>query len=194
VPFGRSRACLVRFGHAPTADARLARHAGSILRAGDDRVVIECSPEPGHAPLEVRSPDAPTVLVRLGEAFSPSAASFEVVVRGTREWVLAVRTRRRRSRYDTGGRADEPETRRWRLELTDHEREVLAAYVAPLRSGGLEPAGHKEAAAALHYGASKIRKDLYEIWSKMVGEGFAMPAYSDKRVAVATVALAHGLC
>jgi hypothetical protein len=79
------------------------------------------------------------------------------------------------------------------LALTRHERHVLDAYLAPLRQGGFEPATHAEVAQQLSYSASKVRSDLYGLWARMVGEGLPVPAYADKRMAVARAALSNGL-
>src|SRR5439155_19137811 len=106
-----------------------------------------------------------------GEAHGPAAVEFEVVVRGERAWTLQVRTRACTPPV-TGGPPDgagaDPPTVRRPLELSDHERQVLDAYVAPLRAGRLEPATHGEVAERLSYSANKVRRDLYGIWHQMV--------------------------
>jgi hypothetical protein len=191
--FGRGAHCPIRFGHAPTPDLRLARHAGSFLVAGD-RLVIESSPQPGHAPVQICLGDRPPVELPPGEAYGPAAVEYDVIVRGERAWVMHVRTRSRALAAGApAGASVDPPTERRPLLLSDHQRQVLEAYVAPLRAGRLEPSTHAEVAERLSYSINKIRRDLYGIWQELVTCGVAVPDYGDKRVAVAHAALANHL-
>jgi hypothetical protein len=195
VPFGRGGHCPVRFGYAPNVDTRLARQAGAFLIAGS-RVIVESSAEQGHPPLQVRFAGRPPIELSHGELYAPSIDEFDVIVRGERDWTMTVRTRRLHTSYRSlapAGTDDDPPTHRFALLLTEHEQRVLDAYLAPLKDGRLEPATHSDVADVLHFSANKIRGDLYEIWSKMVTAGVAMPEYADKRVAVTSAAIAHGL-
>jgi hypothetical protein len=195
VTFGRGAPCQIRFGYAPEADIRLARHAGALLLA-NGRVLVESSGEAHHPALQVRSPSRPPVEVSGGEAYAPGEIEFDVVVRGEREWLLSVRTRRWRpppspGPGDAGG--GEPATYRPGFSLSPYELDLLRAYLAPMRDGRLEPATHAEVAAAMHYSVTKVRVDLYAVWARMVTEGLAVTPYPDKRLAVARAALAYGL-
>jgi hypothetical protein len=190
VPFGRGGDCPIRFGYAPRIDARLPRRAGALLAAAG-RVAVESSPAPGHAPLQIRAPGRPPVEIAQGEVYAPASPEFELVVRGEREWLLTVRGRRT-GEPSTGAGSEDPTTDRWGPDLTDHERRVLASYLAPLRAGLLEPATHAEVAATLHFSANKVRGDLYGIWAKMIAHGLPVPDYSDKRMAVTRAAMSNG--
>jgi hypothetical protein len=87
----------------------------------------------------------------------------------------------------------DPPTERRPLLLSDHERQVLEAYVAPWRAGRLTPSTHSEVAERLSYSVNKTRRDLYGIWQQMVTCGVSVAEYGDKRVAVAHAALSNGL-
>jgi hypothetical protein len=191
VPFGRGGQCLIRFGHGPALDPRLARQAGTLVVAGD-RLAVESSPSRQHLPVQVATTGRPPVELAHGELFSPAAGTFDVIVRGERSWVISVRTTTRRAPRPVPTSTD-PATNRQLLSLSGHERKVLEAYAAPLRGGGLEPATHAEVAELLHYSASKVRGDLYRVWAKMVSAGLPVPSYADKRMAVAQAALTNGL-
>jgi hypothetical protein len=191
VPFGRSAHCPIRFGHAPTPDLRLARHCGTFLVAGD-RLVVESAPT-GQAPIRICVDGRPPVELPPGEAYGPAATDFEVAARGEHEWVMHVRTRSRAVMTVSPGDLADPPTERRPLLLSDHERQVLEAYVAPLRAGRLEPSTHAEVAERLSYSINKTRRDLYGIWQQMVTCGVSVPEYGDKRVAVAHAALSNGL-
>jgi hypothetical protein len=192
IPFGRGSHCLIRFGHAPSPDLGLARHAGAFLVAGD-RLFLESSAQGGRAPVQIRVAGRPPLDLPPGEAYGPAAAEYEVVVRGDRDWVLHVRTRARPASPAPGAAAGDPPTERRPLRLSDHQRRVLDAYVSPLRAGRLEPCTHAEVAERLSYSVNKVRRDLYDIWQQMVACGVPVPEYGDKRVAVAQAALANGL-
>jgi hypothetical protein len=190
VPFGRGGHCPIRFGHGPDHDARLARQAGTLVVAGE-RLAVESSPLPDHLPVQVVLAGRPPVELSQGELYAPAATEFDVVVRGERVWSITVRNALRGQ--PSVPASDEPLTQRPEFSLSGHERQVLNAYVGPLREGRLEPATHAEVAEMLSYSVSKVRSDLYGIWAKMVAGGLPVPAYADKRVAVARAALANGV-
>jgi hypothetical protein len=190
VPFGRGGHCPIRFGHGPAHDSRLAREAGALVVAGD-RLAVESSSAPGHLPVQVALTGRPPVELSQGELYAPASRTFDVVVRGEREWTITVRTATRaRPAHLTH---DEPPTDRPVLPLSGHERSLLDSYVAPLREGRYEPATHAEVAQQLGYSVSKVRFDLYDLWARMVSRGLPVPGYADKRMAVARAALANGI-
>jgi hypothetical protein len=193
VAFGRGGQCAIRFGYAPEPDLRLSRHAGSFILAGE-RLLVESAPQDGQAPLEITVPGRPPLALPPGEIYGPDAVEFHVVTRGDRDWALHVRVRSSRAFLpaDTD-MLDDPPTVRMTVRLTDHDRQVLGAYSAPLRAGRLEPSTHAEVAKQLSYSTNKVRGDLYRIWQEMVASGLAVPDYTDKRVAVARAAIDHRL-
>jgi hypothetical protein len=73
------------------------------------------------------------------------------------------------------------------------QRRVVAAYMEPLRHGRLEPATHREVAAALSYHPNSAREALYEVWARMFAAGIPMPDVAEKRVAVVEAVRLHRL-
>jgi hypothetical protein len=196
VAFGRGGDCPIRFGYAPRLDPRLPRRAGALVLA-DGLVAVQSSESADHPAIQVRTEGRAPVELREGDLYAPAAVEFVVVARGREEWPMTVRVRRPSAPGNRvrGGGDDvaDPTTERRRLDLSEHERAVLAAYLAPLRAGQLEPATHADVAAALHFSANKVRGDLYDIWAKMVAGGVPVLPYSDRRMAVTQAALHHGL-
>jgi hypothetical protein len=188
--FGRGADCLVRFGYAPQADIGVPRVAGRFIVAGR-RVFVESTDGVGRRSLEISIPGRPPVLVAVGDGFAPSEPEFRVTVHGERQaWTMSVVVRRD---VDVQGGSGEPPTRHFQLQLTDMQRRVVAAYMEPLRNGRLEPATHREAAAALSYHPNSAREALYEVWSRIFAAGIPMPDVSEKRVAVVEAVRLHRL-
>lgn len=192
VQFGRGSECALRFGYAPTPDHGVPRVAGCLL-ASNQRVFVESSSQPGHRALAVRSVDGVTVQIPVGEGHSPRENRFDVLVPGDAEpWKLGV-TVRPAARAITTTPSLDPPTRRHTLELTDSQRAVLVAYFEPITKGRLEPATHRQVAAALNYHPNTVREVLYDIWALMFAEQIPMPDVADKRIAVVEAARVHGL-
>jgi hypothetical protein len=191
VTFGRSADCEARFGYAPVPDNGVPRVAGRLLVAGD-RVFLESVSQPGHRALEVRGTEGTSVQIPHGEGFSPRERQFDILVRGeSNVWKLGVTVRVPFDASTVG--AGDPPTNRFDLGLSHLQEKVLAAYCEPLTMGRIEPATHKEVAAALNYHPNTVREVLYEIWALMFAHEVPMPDVSDKRVAVAEAARVHGL-
>lgn len=190
IPFGAGGECGVRFGHAPVRDRSVPGIAGRFLAIGS-RVMVECAESPGYRALEMLVPGEAPRLVPLGEAWSPRAREFAVVVAGAgnSSWRLDLTVRRR-----TVPRGTSPEpTGLEPVELDPAELEVLAAYAAPLNRGQLEPATHRQVAATLHMDYNTVRAKLYRIGRRFFAAELPMPEVSDKRVAVVECARIHGL-
>lgn len=189
--FGRGGSCEVRFGYAPIADVGVPRIAGRLVVAGE-RVFVESVDVVGRRSLEITAVGRPPVLLGVGDGFAPSESEFRVTVHGEqRAWLLSVAVRR--DLADAGRSGWEPPTRSFELRLTDMQRRVIAAYMEPLRHGRLEPATHREVAAALSYHPNSVREALYEVWAKMFAAGIPMPDVSEKRVAVVEAVRLHRL-
>ena len=189
--FGRGGCCEVRFGYAPIADVGLPRVAGRLVVAGE-RVFVESVDVVGRRSLEITAVGRPPVLLGVGDGFAPSESEFRVTVHGEqRAWLLSIAVRR--DVADAGRSVWEPPTRSFTLRLTDMQRRVIAAYMEPLRHGRLEPATHREVAAALSYHPNSAREALYEVWAKMFAAGIPMPDVSEKRVAVVEAVRLHRL-
>jgi hypothetical protein len=182
--FGRGGRCDMRFAFAPRVDRAVPRIAGSLLLAGGRRLAVECSAERGHRPLQVMTAGGVPVTVALGEVYAPAANEFDVVVSGDTKWVVSVRVRDLNGPYPIPDRSTDTRTRRIALDLSDHDRSLIEAYLEPMRAGGPEPASHADVAARLAYSPSKVRHDLYDIWARMAAAGFPIQDGTDKRSAV----------
>jgi hypothetical protein len=192
VQFGRAAECAVRFGYAPTADQGVPRVAGCLL-AVNQRIFVESSGQPGHRALTIRSAAGRVMQLAVGEGHSPRERQFDVIVHGdTSPWRLGITVRGPAGADPVRSAGDLP-TLHHELELTDLQRSVLRAYYAPITKGRLEPATHKDVAAALSYHPNTVREILYEVWALMFAQQIPMPDVSDKRVAVVEAARAHGL-
>jgi hypothetical protein len=192
VLFGRGGECPVRFGYAPTPDQGVPRVAGSLI-AVNRRVFVESASELGHRALTIRASSGAMVQLPVGEGHSPRDSRFEIIVHGeTAPWRLGVTVRETDDVAPVRPGGDLP-TKRHQLELTDIQRSVLAAYFEPITKGRLEPATHKEVAAALSYHPNTVREVLYDIWAEMFAQQMPMPDVSDKRIAVIEAARVHGL-
>lgn len=191
VEFGRGGTCPIRFAYAPVADECVPRVAGRLVVASE-RVFVEATDAAGRSALEILTDGRPPVLVAAGDAFAPREQAFTVTVRGTNQnWLLHVVVRPRVCVAVEPG-VDAP-TKVHALALSDRERRVVEAYVAPLIQGRLEPATHNEVAQVLHYHPNSAREVLYDVWSKLFAAGVPMPDVTDKRVAVAEAVRLHRL-
>jgi hypothetical protein len=115
------------------------------------------------------------------------------LIRGSSDqWRISVTTRTLATLRTLESPDDLPTTR-ITLDLTDFQWTVLRAYAEPIVLGRIEPANHKEVAAALNYSPNRVRQVLYEVWSILFAEGVPMLDVDDKRVAVVEAARVHGL-
>lgn len=190
--FGRGVDCQIRFGYAPQPDQGVPRLAGRLL-VMNHRVFVESCGQIGHRAIEIKTPSGTTSQIAHGEGFSPRENRFDVLVVGETElWRLAVNVR---PWTEASGNVVgmDPPTKHYELALSDLQRSVLEAYFEPIRRGRLEPATHKEVAAALNYHPNTVREALYEIWALMFEQDMPMPDVSDKRIAVVEAARVHGL-
>lgn len=191
VDFGRGAECPIRFGYAPQPDQDVPRIAGQFI-VMNNRVFIESSAKIGHRALEVRT-GSRVVQIAIGEGYSPNDPKFEVLVRGSAApWKLSVTVRSEAVLRSDADAADPPTTH-YALDLTRLQLAVLETYCEPLRRGRIEPATHKEVAAALNYHPNHVREALYQIWTQMFEQGVPMPDISDKRMAVVEAARVHGI-
>jgi hypothetical protein len=190
VAFGAAGECGVRFGHAPVRDRAVPGIAGRLLTIGT-RLIVECAERPGYRALELLVPGEATRYVPLGEAWSPRPREFTVVVAGGNAsgWRMDVTVRRRAV---PRGVCSVP-TGLEPLQLAPADLELLTAYAAPLRRGHLEPATHRQVAAALHMDYNTARAKLYQIGRRFFAAELPMPDVSDKRIAVVECARLHGL-
>ncbi len=191
VAFGRGGDCQVRFGYAPVADVGVPRVAGRFVVAAR-RVFVESVDVVGRRSLEIAVEGRPPMLLGLGDGFAPVEPEFRVTVYGEqRAWPLSVVVRQA-ARPAVGHAGDLP-TKGFSVGLTELQRRVIAAYMAPMVQGRMEPATHREVAAALSYHPNSVREALYGAWAKMFAAGIPMPDLADKRVAVVEAVRLHRL-
>lgn len=191
VQFGRSAECPIRFAYAPLVDAGVPRVAGRLILAGG-RVFVEASDAAGRPALEVVASGRPPVLLAAGDGFAPAESQFRIIVHGqSATWPLDVAAAARSTTSSSD--AGEVPTARHSLELTDAQRRVIEAYIAPLQRGRLEPATHREVAERLGLHQNTAREVLYSVWSSLFSAGIPMPDVADKRVAVVEAIRLHRL-
>lgn len=180
--FGRGADVDLRVGAAPVHDDLVPRLSGRIF-AVDDRIYVENL----HDTLAIDIRPAQRALLALapGDIHSPRDRTFDVVVTGAvTSYELAVRvnvdlvTPRRIVDGPSGSDAD-PATGTL-PELTQRQRDILDAYVAPLRAGGLV-ASHQQVADALGVSRSLVRVECERIWSSLFLAGVPMRDLRDAR-------------
>jgi hypothetical protein len=201
VEFGRAATCGIRLAFAPAADMAVPRIAGRLVTAGG-RVFVEVADAPKRPSVQIHMEGRPVVSVGVGDAFSPAEDQFRVVIQGSQQmWPLDVRVHRRtgdtpEAGHDQSEAAEDPEvpaTHTYDVPFTDLQERVLHAYLEPLTRGRLEPATHREVAAALSYHPNRVREVLYDIWALLFHTGVPLPDIGEKRVAVVEAVRLHRL-
>jgi hypothetical protein len=180
IHFGRAPSNDIRIGHAPILDeivprntGYVAAHRGRLLVANtDDRLAFDIVVE-DHAPIAVRP----------GMWVSPPDPEFDIVVAGTFPYTIAVAQNIAGATVHvvrTGEEPDDGLPTGARLDLTERQRKVLDAYVAPVIGGG-SPASHQQVGQALGISRSLVRLECNRIWSKMLLAGIPMRELTDTR-------------
>jgi hypothetical protein len=190
VTFGRAPTVQVRIGHAPVYDDVVPKLAGKVF-AHDDHVVVANLHD--TLALDIRVPGRPLVSVAPRAWHAPGERSFDVLVTGTYTYELAVtvNTAQVRTRIvpaDTRTTPQPPTGARPRL--SERQRSILDAYVAPLESGA-PPASHQQVAATLGISRSLVRLECHRIWSELLVAGVPMRALGDARDEVADAWARH---
>ena len=190
--FGRSGDCEIRFGFAPEIDRTVPRIAGR-LSVHHQRTWVESCTAPGGRVLQIVPDAGPPMPLAHGEGHAPACSRFCIVVAGeTQRYTLSVT----QSPLTSIVRSDAPTADRTidhRVSLSEREREVICAYLAPVRRGMPEPASHREVSKALSWSPNYVRSVLYDVFETLFVAGIPMPEHSDKRVAVVEAARLHDL-
>lgn len=187
VTFGRGEDVTLRIGRDPVDDELVPLLAGAF-RAYNDRVVV-ANRGPRLA-IDIAVPGRPLVALPPGELHAPVDPTFTVRVQGTVRYDLGVTLTGDRAGHaaidigveetvnaEAGNRcAGVP-------ELTERQRQVLDAYVAPLAEG-LPPATHQQVADSLGLCRQTIRLECNNIWAAFFAAGVPMRDRRDTRDAI----------
>lgn len=175
VSFGRGSDTDLRIGAAPVYDSVVPRYAGRVVALGH-RVFVENVDD--NLALDLRHGDHPLIPVSPGHAHSPAADTFDIIITGViTSYELAVRintngTRPRLVSADAPiGELDPPTGAT--PDLTDRQRDIMRAYVGPMRDGG-SPATHQQVAGELGISRSLVRVECERIWSALFLAGVPM--------------------
>lgn len=182
VTFGRSSEVDVRIGAAPVYDHVVPRAAGRVFEV-DGRILVENLDD--TLAFDLRVHGRALISVPPGDLHSPRDRTFDVVVTGgVTSYELAVRVNvdgvvPRHLPSDASAHELDPPTGAVPT-LTERQRAILDAYVAPLRDGGLV-ASHQQVAEALGVSRSLVRVECERIWSALFLAGVPMRDLGDAR-------------
>lgn len=182
VIFGRGADAHVRIGAAPVYDDVVPRLAGRVF-AVENRVMIENLDD--TLAFDLRVDGRPLISLPPGDVHSPRDRTFDIIVTGgVTSYELAVRVnvegvRPRHLPADASEAELDPPTGAVPT-LTPRQREILDAYVRPLRFGGLV-ASHQQVADQLNVSRSLVRVECERIWSALFLAGVPMRDLGDAR-------------
>jgi hypothetical protein len=188
--FGRDSSVDLRVGHAPVHDDVVPRRSGKVF-AHDGRLVVSNLDD--SLAFDIRVADRPAISVPPGDWHSPRDRAFDIVINGALTYMLTVtvNTDHNATHMLT---SDEPDTHEpptgARPQLTERQRCILDAYVAPQAAGG-RPASHQEVAQALGISRSLVRLECHRIWSELFLAGVPMRDLGDARDEIADAWARH---
>ena len=180
VTFGRSPENAVRVGHQPLLDELVPRHAGTVFCSQGRLVVANASDRLGF---DIHADDRPIAPVQPGAWYAPAEPEFEIHIAGALQYVISVS--RNVKRIDSVVVGDDEPIRSGpptgaTVTLTERQRQMLDAYVAPtLRGAG--PATHQQVARQLNVSRSLVRLECNKIWSALLLAGIPMRDFPDTR-------------
>jgi hypothetical protein len=190
VTFGRDPHVGLRIGHVPVYDDVVPKLAGKVF-VHDGRVVVANL----HRCLafDIRVEGRPLISVPPGDWHSPREGSYDVLVTGTFTYELAVtvNTGHNPTRVlaaDAPTAPDPPTGARPRL--SERQRHILDAYVAPLTGGGAA-ASHQQVAETVGISRSLVRLECHRIWSELLVAGVPMRTLGDARDEIADAWARH---
>jgi hypothetical protein len=189
VTFGRAPTVILRIGHAPVYDDVVPKVAGKVF-AHEDRVVVANLHD--SLALDIRTDGRALQSLPPGDWHAPAERRFDVVVRGTFTYELAVTVNVARNRTQLLPPelpTPEPPTGA-RPNLTERQRQILDTYVAPLAIGG-PAASHQQVAEALGVSRSLVRLECHRIWSELLVCGVPMRSLGDARDEIADAWARH---
>lgn len=180
VTFGRDASATIRIGAVPVYDDVVPRLAGRVF-AAKGRVVVENLHE--TLAFDIRVDNRPLIAVPPGDWHSPQDRAFDVVITGgvtTYELAVTVNTTGARTQRLAPGDPDADPPTGANPQLTERQRQILDAYVAPLAQGGVA-ATHQQVADALGISRSTVRVECERIWSALFLAGVPMRDLGDAR-------------
>lgn len=190
VTFGRDPHVGLRIGHAPVYDDVVPKVAGKVF-VHDGRVVVANLHR--SLALDIRVDGRPLISVAPGDWHAPSEGSYDVLITGTFTYELAVTVNTasnptRVVAVDAPTTPDPPTGARPRL--SERQRHILDAYVAPLTGGGAA-ASHQEVAETVGVSRSLVRLECHRIWSELLVAGVPMRSLGDARDEIADAWARH---
>ncbi len=190
VTFGRDPHVGLRIGHAPVFDDVVPKVAGKVF-VHDGRVVVANLHR--SLALDIRVDGRPLISVAPGDWHAPSEGSYDVLITGTFTYELAVTVNTasnptRVVAVDAPTTPDPPTGARPRL--SERQRHILDAYVAPLTGGGAA-ASHQEVAETVGVSRSLVRLECHRIWSELLVAGVPMRSLGDARDEIADAWARH---
>jgi hypothetical protein len=191
VRFGRDPGAELRIGLAPIYDDVVPRIAGRVFVV-DSRVLVANADD--RLAFDLRIEGRPLVSVPPGHWHSPDASSFDIVVTGVYSYELVVTANdagssvRLLGQDSTQGEDELPTGGQPRL--TERQREILDAYVAPLQRGG-SPASHQMVADLLGISRSLVRLECQKIRNELIVAGVPMRQLADARDEIADAWARH---
>jgi hypothetical protein len=189
ITFGRGSDVMLRIGHAPLHDEIVPRLTGSVFACR--RRVVVANLDDALA-FDIRVADRALVSLSPGAWHSPDERYFDIVIVGTLPYTLSVMVNTEGNPTHRLQRDDDPALPRTggRPVLTERQRRILDAYVAPMYAGG-PPASHQQVADALRISRALVRVECHRIWSELFLAGVPMRDLGDARDEIADAWARH---
>lgn len=190
ITFGRDTSVDVRIGHAPVHDDIVPRRSGAVFNH-DGRLVVANLDD--RLAFDIRVADRPVISIPPGDWHSPRDRTYDIVISGALTYTLTVTANTDHNPTRWLGSDEtltlEPPTGA-RPRLTERQRQILDAYVAPQASGG-GPASHQQVAETLGISRSLVRLECHRIWSELFLAGVPMRDLGDHRDEIADAWARH---
>jgi hypothetical protein len=188
--FGRDSSVDLRVGHAPVHDDVVPRRSGKLF-THDGRLVVANLDD--SLAFDIRVADRPAISIPPGDWHSPRDHTYDIVINGALTYTLTVTVNtehNRTQRLDGEEIATQEPPTGARPRLTERQRQILDAYVAP-QTAGRRAASHQEVAQALGISRSLVRLECHRIWSELFLAGVPMRDLGDARDEIADAWARH---
>jgi hypothetical protein len=190
IVFGRDSRADLHVGRAPVHDDIVPRRAGEVF-AHEDRIVVANLDD--SLAFDIRVADRPVMSLPPGDWHAPRDHTYDIVIAGMFTYVLTVTVNSdnnptHRLLRDSSATPEAPTGAR--PHLTDRQRLILDAYVAPQAIGGA-PASHQQVAEVLGISRSLVRLECNRIWGELFVAGVPMRDLGDARDEIADAWARH---